>query len=94
MFNQLILATLMVLITAIVHLVGLAVLVRLLKSHSRVFGKLRIMPLTLVLSASIGIIAIHTVEIWLYAALYLALGCFGQFEEALSAMAHFRSRTA
>lgn len=83
MFNQLILATLMVLITAIVHLVGLAVLVRLLKSHSRVFGKLRIMPLTLVLSASIGIIAIHTVEIWLYAALYLALGCFSHFEEAL-----------
>jgi hypothetical protein len=82
-FNQLILATLMVLITAIVHLVGLAVLVRLLKSHSRVFGKLRIMPLTLVLSASIGIIAIHTVEIWLYAALYLALGCFSHFEEAL-----------
>lgn len=83
MFTQLTLATAMVLITAIIHLVGLAVLVRLLRSHSRVFGKLRIMPLTLLFSAAVGIIALHTIEIWLYAALYLALGSFSHFEEAL-----------
>ncbi len=83
MFNQLILATLMVLATAIIHLVGLAMLVRVLKSHSKLLGRLKIMPLTLVLSAAIGIIAVHTVEIWLYAALYLYLGCFSGFEEAL-----------
>ena len=41
------------------------------------------MPLTLLLAASIGIFAIHTVEIWTYAALYLALGNFGHFEESL-----------
>jgi voltage-gated potassium channel Kch len=73
----------MVLATAIIHLVGLAMLVRVLKSHSKLLGRLKIMPLTLVLSAAIGIIAVHTVEIWLYAALYLYLGCFSGFEEAL-----------
>lgn len=83
MFTQLTLATVMVLATAIIHLVGLAVLVRLLRSHSRMFSTLRIMPFTLLLSAAIGIIALHTVEIWLYAALYLALESFSHFEEAL-----------
>jgi len=83
MFHQLALASVMVMVTVLVHLVGLAVLLRLLRSHSRVFAPLRIMPLTLLLGASIGIFAIHTVEIWLYAALYLALGAFHEFEVSL-----------
>ena len=45
--------------------------------------KLRLLALTLLLSASVGIIAIHTVEIWLYAAVYLQIGAFKDFEEAL-----------
>lgn len=80
---QLILATVMVTATGLIHLIGLALLARVLRSHSRAFRKLRIMPLTLLLAATIGIIAIHTVEIWLYAALYLGLGALAHFEEAL-----------
>ena len=83
MLVQLILATGMVIATALIHLLGLAMLTRVLRSHGRANRNLRIMPLTLLLSATIGIIAIHTVEIWLYAALYLGLGAFGHFEEAL-----------
>ena len=83
MLVQLILATGMVMATGFIHLVGLAMLTRALRSHSRAFKKLRIMPLTLLLAATIGIIGIHTIEIWLYAALFLSLDAFGSFEEAL-----------
>ena len=83
MLSQLLLATVMVIVMVLTHLVGLALLMRVLRSHSRVFRQLRIMPLTLLLAATAGIILIHTVEIWTFAALYLQLGCFPHFEEAL-----------
>jgi voltage-gated potassium channel len=80
---QLTLASAMVVLMVIVHLTGLALLLRLLRSHSRMFSALRLLPLTMLLVAAIGIFAIHTLEIWLYAALYLTLGAFHQFEVAL-----------
>jgi len=80
---QLFLATAMVTAICLVHLVGLAMLTRALRSHSRAFRKLRIMPLTILLAATVGLIGIHTIEIWLYAGVYLGLGAFGNFEEAL-----------
>lgn len=83
MLMQLILATTMVTVICLIHLVGLAMLTRVLRSHSRAFKRLRIMPLTLLLAATVGIIGIHSVEIWLYAGLYLGLGAFGNFEQAL-----------
>jgi len=83
MFNQLFLATFMVASIVVIHLSGLALLTRLLRSHSRFMRSVRIMPITLLAGATIGIIAIHTVEIWLYAAAYLGLGAFHNFENAL-----------
>ncbi len=83
MLIQLILATLMVVTIALVHLSGLAILTRILRSHSRLMRKLQIRPLTLLLTATVGIIAIHTSEIWAYALVYLQLGAFAHFEEAL-----------
>lgn len=83
MIAQLSLATAMVVLTGLVHLIGLAFLVHMLRSHSRLFRSLRIMPFTLLLAAAVGIVAIHTAEIWLYAALYLQLQAFTHFEEAL-----------
>jgi len=83
MLVQLALATAMVIMTVLVHLFGLAMLMRVLRSHTRIFRKLAIMPLTLLLAATIGIITIHTLEIWLYALLYLQLGTFSHFEQAL-----------
>ena len=83
MLVQLILATAMVVTTVLIHLFGLALLMRALRSHTRVFRKLTIMPLTLLLVATIGIFMIHTLEIWLYALLYVQLGTFADFEQAL-----------
>jgi voltage-gated potassium channel len=83
MLNQLALASIMVVIIVLVHLIGLNMVMRLLRSHSRFIRKLRITPLTLLLTASLGIFAIHTAEIWLYAALFLGLGAFQNFEAAL-----------
>ncbi len=54
MLNQLALASVMVVITVMVHLTGLNLVMRLLRSHSRFIRKLRITPLTLLLSASLG----------------------------------------
>lgn len=73
----------MVAVIVAVHLTGLALLVRVLRSHSRLLRRLRIMPLTLLMAATIGIIGIHTLEIWLYAALYLELHALNGFEQAL-----------
>jgi len=83
MLDQLILATIVVVAIVIIHLFGPAILTRLLRSHSRVMRSVRIMPLTLLASATIGIIAIHTADIWLYAVAYFELGAFHHFEEAL-----------
>ena len=83
MLIQLVLATAMVLITALIHLFGLAILMHVLRSHTRSFRRPNFLPLTLLLAATVGIIAIHTVEIWLYALLYLQLDAFGHFEQAL-----------
>jgi hypothetical protein len=80
---ELILATIMVLVIIFIHLIGLAILTRLLRSHSRVMRRVRLLPFTILLGASVGIIMIHTIEIWLYAGVYLAAGAFGNFEEAL-----------
>ena len=59
-----------------VHLIGLNMVMRVLRSHSLFIRKLRITPLTLLLSASFGIFAIHTAEIWLYALLFSWTGRF------------------
>ena len=83
MLVQLILATPMVLFIVVIHLTGLALLTRLLRSHSRLMRSVRIFPLTLLLLAAIGLIGIHTLEIWLYAGTYLEFGAFRTFEEAL-----------
>jgi voltage-gated potassium channel Kch len=83
MLVQLMIATAMVVMTVLIHLLGLALLMRLLRSHTRMFRKLTIMPLTLLLAATVGIIAIHTLEIWVYALLYLQLNAFSHFEQAL-----------
>jgi hypothetical protein len=81
--KELLLATAMVIVVVIIHLTGLALLWRALRSHTKVFRSLRILPLTLLLSTVLGIISLHTIEIWLYAGLYLYLGAFRTLEQSL-----------
>lgn len=83
MLIQLAIASFMVMITVLIHLVGLAIIIRVVRSERPLFRRLRFSPLTVLLGATVGVFAIHSIEIWLYAALYLALGALGHFEEAL-----------
>jgi hypothetical protein len=63
--TELILATIMVLLMILTHLAGLAIITRLLRSHSRMMRRVRLLPFTILLGASMGLIATHTIEIWL-----------------------------
>lgn len=83
MLTQLSLASVMVLVTVLVHLTGLAMLVRVLRSNHKLIRPLKGSPLALLLGASLVIFAIHTIEIWLYALLYLRVGASPDFEQAL-----------
>ena len=83
MLVQLLLAVLMVVATVAVHLIGLATLVAVLRSRRGLARRVRKNALTLLLGASLGLFALHTIEIWLHAAVYLALGATADFEEAL-----------
>lgn len=73
----------MVVLTVVLHLTGLAFLARALRVGQRLPAKLRLAPITLLIAAAIGLFAIHTVEIWSFAALYLALHAAPDFEQAL-----------
>jgi hypothetical protein len=83
MVLQLSLATAMSLVMVFIHLTGLAVLVRLLRSEHRLVTPIRRAPLATLLLASMSVIFIHTVEIWTYAFLYLGLGALADFETSL-----------
>lgn len=83
MILQLLFASAMVLAIVIVHLTGLASLTRVLRLHPRLLHKVWMLPPTLPIAATLGIVGIHTVEIWAYAIIYLWVGAFRGFEEAL-----------
>lgn len=82
---QLAASTVLVAATALLHLAGLAGLIALLQTHG---GRVRTPHVLmdqalLVLIAVFAIIALHGVEIWLYAAAYFAAGELPNFEDAL-----------
>jgi len=85
MLANLALATVMVALTVSIHFFGLLALLRLLRArgagfraHESLLGQG-----ALILFVVFGIFAIHTAEIWLYAAVYEALGAARDFETAL-----------
>jgi hypothetical protein len=85
MIENLALASAMVALTVTIHFFGLLLLLRILRSrghrfraHESVVGQG-----ALILFVIFGIFAIHTAEIWLYAAVYLAIGASADFETAL-----------
>ena len=72
----------MALATVLIHLIGLALLVRVL-SVSRAFQWRKTTPLAVLLVGTLGVFATHAVEIWLYAGLYLILNSGFDLETAL-----------
>ena len=83
MLVQLSLASLMVVLTVFIHLLGMALLVRMLRSHHRLLLRFNVTPLAILVCATLGLVLVHTVEIWLYALLYVWLEAAQSFEEAL-----------
>ena len=85
MIENLALSVVMVTATVTVHFFGLLVLIYLLRRHGR---GIRVQHSVarqgfVIVVVMLGIFVIHTVEIWLYALVFLALGALPDFEKAL-----------
>lgn len=83
--EQLGIASLAVAATVLVHLIGLASLLAILRRHrhasSRVIAAL--FNTAVILLSAFGLFALHTVEIWTWAGIYWLLNAFPDFERAL-----------
>lgn len=85
LYAQLGLATVITTITVLAHLLGLALLMRLVRDHHRRMSdhSSLLRDGLGVAGAAGGLFALHAAEIWLYAAVYALSGALGSFEEAL-----------
>lgn len=82
---QLLLAALIVAVTVLFHLTGLSGLLALLNRHSRSRGRTgdMIASAFAVMTAAFGLFALHTAEIWTWAAVYRWLDVLPDWEQAL-----------
>jgi hypothetical protein len=85
LLQNLALASVMVAVTVLIHFWGLIVLVRVmghtrmrLRTDDNTLGQAALLVLVV-----LGLVGLHTIEIWLYAVLYVALGALQTFEESL-----------
>lgn len=82
---QLIIATAMVALTVVTHLLGLSVMIAATRRHSghsqndRAFA----LQILVLVGVSFGLFILHGVEIWSYAILYYTAGAIHSFEDAL-----------
>ena len=88
MFGELTLATVMVLLTVIIHAVGLYAVARLLRLEEREEAAAHIHPLSVrgfatTLTVILSLMMLHGVEIWLYALLYAGIGAVDGLREAV-----------
>lgn len=86
MFTNLVIGTVLISATVLIHTVGLIGLsrwmlriVRWFRLHQHNFGRVVALVTTV-----LGIFAIHTVEIWLWAAAYFFFGAIPAFDVALT----------
>jgi voltage-gated potassium channel Kch len=85
MIANLVLATLMVGLTVVIHFAGLLALMWLLRARGHRFRahESAIGQGAAIVFVVLGLVVIHTVEIWLYGVVYFALGALPDFEAAL-----------
>lgn len=83
--HQLALATLVVGVTVVLHLAGLALLLAILRRYRRASRRYLVILLNggAILVAAFGLFALHSAEIWIWAGIYQLLGAFTDFEHAL-----------
>ena len=82
---NLVIATGMMTLTVAIHFFGIVALLRLLSINWQRVAKLHtnIRHMMMLIMAVLGIVLLHTLEIWVYALLYLAVGALSDFEQAL-----------
>lgn len=82
---QLILASAMAVTTIAIHLAGLTLMLRLVRRHRsrRRGGNVHLHDGIGIVAAAFGLFVLHAIEIWAYAALYVAGGALRSLEEAL-----------
>jgi hypothetical protein len=88
LLTELLVATLMVMLTVFVHTVGLLLLRRLVRYESFEERSLHIQPYSvagifLTMSIVLGLLLLHGLEIWLYAILYLQLDAVQNLRDAV-----------
>ncbi len=88
MLDELLVATAMVMVTVLLHAVGLLLLERLTRFEAMEEDKLAIKALSvpgvmMMMAVVLSLFALHGVEIWLYAALYLRLGAIDDVRTAV-----------
>lgn len=88
MLIELLVATLMVLMTVSIHGFGLALLARALRGETQREHEQHIPPLSsramlFTLAIVVGLFALHGIEIWAYALLYLGLGATPDLETSV-----------
>lgn len=85
MLPQLIVSTLMVFITVLIHGVGITTLARLLRLDPNAQDHHHFTPRVamLVLAIVLALVTLHGIEIWLYAGLYLYLDAVSDLETAV-----------
>ena len=88
MLTPLVVATAMVLLTVLVHGGGLILLSRVLRlerseEHIVAISPLSIRGLLFTMAVVLGLFALHGIEIWLYAALYMLVGALTGLHEAV-----------
>ena len=85
MIGNLLLAGVMVALTVIIHFAGLLILMWLLRARGHRFRahESAVGQGAAIVFVVLGLVAIHTVEIWSYAVIYYALEALPDFEQAL-----------
>ena len=85
MTGSLIAGTLLCVATVLIHLAGLTGLIVAMRSRARTIKpfKSTVRQMALILCVVLALLAIHAVEIWVYALAFLYVGAFDSFEMAL-----------
>lgn len=81
---QLMLSTVLVSVTVVMHLIGLGILRRLVRLHlERLLLFVHLDRVIVPMGVVLGLFVVHGAEIWLYALTYRAMGLTDSLEEAL-----------
>ena len=84
MLGSILIATSMVILTVVLHYAGLVILLALLRNRRRrTIARPHLGQGAAILFVVLCIMALHSLEIWLYAGLYLAVGTVPDFQTAL-----------